>query len=102
MTCEELKAAFELSQKRCSDLENEIDKLKKSNEDQVLRIEHPEEQSLKRNKMLFGQKSEKSKFLCDGQMYPDGNVFNEAEKLSNLSAAEPSEGSITKKSKKTG
>ena len=65
-------------------------------------IEHLEEQILKRNKMLFGQKSEKSKFLCDGQMYLDGNVFNEAEEFSNLSAAEPTEDSITKKSKKTG
>ncbi len=65
-------------------------------------IEHLEEQILKRNKMLFGQKSEKSKFICNGQMYLDGNVFNEAEELSNLSAAEPTEDSITKKSKKTG
>lgn len=32
----------------------------------------------------------------------DGNVFNEAEELSNLSAADPTEDSITKKSKKTG
>ena len=32
----------------------------------------------------------------------DGNVFNEAEELSNLSAAEHTEDSITKKSKKTG
>ena len=32
----------------------------------------------------------------------EGNVFNEAEELSNLSAAEPTENSITKKSKKTG
>ena len=65
-------------------------------------IEHLEEQILKRNKMLFGQKSEKSKFICNGQMDLDGNVFNEAEELSNLSAAEPTEDSITKKSKKTG
>ena len=35
-------------------------------------------------------------------MYLDGNVFNEAEEFSNLSAAEPTENSITKKSKKTG
>ena len=35
-------------------------------------------------------------------MYLDGNVFNEAEEFSNLSAAEPTEDSITKKSKKTG
>ena len=39
--------------------------------------------------MLFGQKSEKSKFICNGQMDLEGNVFNEAEELSNLSAAEP-------------
>ena len=37
------------------------------------------------------QKSEKSKFICNGQMDLDGNVLNEAEELSNLSAAEPTE-----------
>ena len=87
---------------QCSELEKENDELKKSNEDQALHIEHLEEQILKRNKMLFGQKSEKSKFICNGQMDLDGNVFNEAEEFSNLSAAEPTEDSITKKSKKTG
>ena len=102
MTYEELKAAYEAAVQKCSELENEIDELKKSNEDKDLHIEHLEEQILKRNKMLFGQKSEKSKFLCDGQMDLDGNVFNEAEEFSNLSAAEPTEDSITKKSKKTG
>lgn len=102
MTYEELKAAYEVAVQKCSELEKENDELKKSNEDQVLHIEHLEEQILKRNKMLFGQKSEKSKFICNGQMDLDGNVFNEAEELSNLSAAEPTEDSITKKSKKTG
>ena len=102
MTYEELKAAYEAAVQKCSELEKENDELKKSNEDQALHIEHLEEQILKRNKMLFGQKSEKSKFICDGQMYLDGNVFNEAEEFSNLSAAEPTEDSITKKSKKTG
>ena len=102
MTYEELKAAYEAAVQKCSELEKENDELKKSNEDQALHIEHLEEQILKRNKMLFGQKSEKSKFICDGQMDLDGNVFNEAEELSNLSAAEPTEDSITKKSKKTG
>ena len=102
MTYEELKAAYEAAVQKCSELENEIDELKKSNEDEDLHIEHLEEQILKRNKMLFGQKSEKSKFICNGQMDLDGNVFNEAEELSNLSAAEPTEDSITKKSKKTG
>ena len=89
MTYEELKAAYEAAMQKCSELENEIDELKKSNEDKDLHIEHLEEQILKRNKMLFGQKSEKSKFICNGQMDLEGNVFNEAEELSNLSAAEP-------------
>ena len=102
MTYEELKAAYEAAVQKCSELEKENDELKKSNEDQALHIEHLEEQILKRNKMLFGQKSEKSKFICNGQMDLEGNVFNEAEELSNLSAAEPTEDSITKKSKKTG
>ena len=102
MTYEELKAAYEAAVQKCSELEKENDELKKSNEDKDLHIEHLEEQILKRNKMLFGQKSEKSKFICNGQMDLEGNVFNEAEELSNLSAAEPTEGSITKKSKKTG
>ena len=91
MTYEELKAAYEAAVQQCSELEKENDELKKSNEDQALHIEHLEEQILKRNKMLFGQKSEKSKFICNGQMDLDGNVFNEAEELSNLSAAEPTE-----------
>ena len=77
MTYEELKAAYEAAVQKCSELEKENDELKKSNEDQALHIEHLEEQILKRNKMLFGQKSEKSKFICDGQMNLDGNVFNE-------------------------
>lgn len=80
-------------------LKKENDELKKSNEDQALHIEHLEEQILKRNKMLFGQKSEKSKFICDGQMDLDSNVFNEAEELSNLSAAEPYRGFHHKKIK---
>lgn len=100
MTYEELKAAYEAAVQKCSELEIENDELKKSNEDQALHIEHLEEQILKRNKMLFGQKSEKSKFICNGQMNLDGNVFNEAEELSNLSAAEPTEDSITKNRRK--
>ena len=73
MTYEELKAAYEAAVQKCSELEKENDELKKSNEDQALHIEHLEEQILKRNKMLFGQKSEKSKFICNGQMDLDGN-----------------------------
>ena len=52
--------------------------------------------------MLFGQKSEKGKFICDGQMLLDGGVVNEAEAESNPAASEPTVESITKKSKKTG
>ena len=77
MTYEELKAAYEAAVQKCSELEKENDELKKSNEDKDLHIEHLEEQILKRNKMLFGQKSEKSKFICDGQMdlhYPCKNL----------------------------
>ena len=40
MTYEELKAAYEAAVQKCSELENEIDELKKSNEDQALHIEH--------------------------------------------------------------
>ena len=76
MTYEELKAAYKAAVQKCSELENEIDELKKSNADQALHIEHLEEQILKRNKMLFGQKSEKSKFICDRQMDLEGNVFS--------------------------
>ena len=57
---------------------------------------------LKRNKMLFGQKSEKGKFICDGQIALDGSMFNEAEAESNPVAAEPNVETITKQSKKTG
>ena len=55
---------------------------------------------LKRNKMLFGQKSEKAKFINDGQLAFEG-IFNEAE----AEAAEPAEPTIekvTRKSNKTG
>jgi hypothetical protein len=39
MTYEELKAAYEAAVQKCSELENEIDELKKSNEDKDLHIE---------------------------------------------------------------
>ena len=73
MTYEELKVAYEAAVQKCSELEKENDELKKSNEDQALHIEHLEEQILKRNKMLFGQKSEKSKFICNGQKHRGRN-----------------------------
>ena len=59
MTYEELKKAYEESQRRCSELEKENADLKQSNENKDLRIEHLTELVLKRNKMLFGQRSEK-------------------------------------------
>ena len=72
MTYEELKKAYEEATKKCSELESENSKLekendalKKTNEDKDLRIEHLTELVLKRNKMLFGQKSEKGKYICD-------------------------------------
>ena len=95
MTYDELKKAYEESQKRCSELEQQI-------EEKDLRIEHLTELVLKRNKMLFGQRSEKRKFVCDGQMTLDGGVFNEAEAESNPAAPEPTAETVTKKSKKTG
>ena len=80
---------------KCSELEKKI-------EEKDLRIEHLTELVLKRNKMLFGQKSEKGKYICDGQMLLDGGIINEAEAESNPAAPEPTAESVTKKSKKTG
>ena len=37
MTYEELKAAYEAAVQKCFELENEIDELKKSNEDMICR-----------------------------------------------------------------
>ena len=54
MTYEELKKAYENAMQKCSELEKKI-------EEKDLRIEHLTELVLKRNKMLFGQKSEKGK-----------------------------------------
>jgi len=102
VTYEELKNAYENAMQKCSELEKENADLKQSNENKDLRIEHLTELVLKRNKMLFGQKNEKGKFICDGQMLLDGGVVNEAEAESNPAASEPTVESITKKSKKTG
>ena len=75
MNYAELKKAYEESIKKCSELEKEI-------ENKDLRIEHLTELLIKRNKMLFGQKSEKGKYICDGQLSLDGMVLNEAEEQS--------------------
>ena len=101
MTYEELMKAYEEAAKKCSELEKENNELKKSNEDKDLRIEHLTELVLKRNKMLFGQKSEKGKYICDGQLSFEG-VFNEAEEQSDLSQPEPTEEKVTRTSQKTG
>ena len=102
MTYEELQKAYEAAMKKCSELEKENADLKQSNENKDLRIEHLTELVLKRNKMLFGQKSEKGKYICDGQMLLDGGIVNEAEAESNPAAPEPTVESVTKKSKKSG
>ena len=94
------KAYLEMSEK-CSVLEKENADLRKQNEDKDLRIEHLTELVLKRNKMLFGQKSEKSKYLCEGQLTLEG-TFNEAEEQANPNVPEPTVDSVEKKSKKTG
>lgn len=101
MTYEELKKAYDLVIQKCSALEKEVDELKKSNEDKDLRIEHLTELVVKRNKMLFGQKSEKSKFINDGQLAFEG-IFNEAEAESDNSASEPTTDTVVKKQGKTG
>ncbi|MCR5143354.1 MAG: hypothetical protein K6C68_12690, partial [Ruminococcus sp.] len=108
MTYDELKKAFEEATKKCSELESEkaelekkIEEKEKALEDKDLRIEHLTELVLKRNQMLFGQKSEKGKYLCDGQLSFEG-LFNEAEEQSNLALSEPNEEKITRKSAKTG
>ena len=95
MTYEELKKAYENAMQKCSELEKKI-------EEKDLRIEHLTELVLKRNKMLFGQKSEKGKYICDGQMLLDGGIINEAEAESNPAAPEPTVETVTKSSKKTG
>lgn len=108
MTYEELKKAYESAMQKCSELESqnaelesEKTELEKKIEEKDLRIEHLTELVLKRNKMLFGQKSEKAKFINDGQLAFEG-IFNEAEAESDKSAAEPTIEKVTRKSNKTG
>ena len=94
MTYKELMKAYVEATKKCSELEKQI-------EEKDLRIEHLTELVLKRNKMLFGQKSEKGKYLCDGQLSFEG-IFNEAEEQFNSSVPELTEEKVTRKSAKTG
>ena len=74
-------------------LKEEIAGLKKKNEKQAQRIDNLMEQLLKRNKALFGRKSEQEKYLTDGQMELP-NVLNEAEAESGGVYHEPTEETI--------
>ena len=95
MTYEELKKAYEAMAEKCSALEKKL-------EDKDTEIEHLTELLIKRNKMLFGTKSERSKYLdIDGQLTLDGDILiNEAENLSDLSLEEITEEEIQDKNKK--
>ena len=61
MSYEELLKAYETLTEKCSKLEKEI-------EDKNLKIEILTEHLAKKNKMIFGQKSEKNKYIADGQL----------------------------------
>lgn len=50
--------------------------------------------------MLFGQKSEKGKYICDGQLSLEGIVFNEAEEQSDFIIPEPTAETIVKSRRK--
>ena len=106
------KAAYEKAMAECTRLEKEIEEkdrtIEKQNkiiEEDKLTIEHLKEMLLKRNKMIFGRKSEKSKYLSpDEQPVFEGGI-NEAESESDLTMPEPERvktASKVRKSKKTG
>ena len=66
-------------------LKDENVALKKSNEKLTISLSNLNEQIIKRNKMLFGKKSEKTKHYYEGQL----SFFNEAELEYNKGAKEP-------------
>ncbi|MGN1135950.1 MAG: IS66 family transposase [Oscillospiraceae bacterium] len=110
MTYEELKKAYEEMSVKCSELEkkiedkeHEIEGKNREIEDKNLEIENLIEQLLKRNQMLFGKKSEKSKCLyIEGQTaFDDISPVNEAEEQSDENAAEPDAETITEEPKKS-
>ena len=82
-----------------------IEEQNKIIEEDKLTIEHLREMLFKRNKMLFGRKSEKNKYLSpDEQPVFEGGI-NEAESESDLTMPEPERvktASKVRKSKKTG
>ena len=71
MNYEQLKKAYEAALKKCSELEQKIEEKDKALEDKELRIEHLTKLVLKRNKMLFGQKSGKGKVICEAVSVSD-------------------------------
>ena len=78
-----MKAAYEKAMAECTRLEKEIEEkdrtIEKQNkiiEEDKLTIEHLKEMLLKRNKMIFGRKSEKSKYLS-----PDESIFRRMNSL---------------------
>ena len=95
MTYEELKKAYKEMSIKCSELEKKI-------EDKDLEIENLTEQLLKRNQMLFGRKSERSKYLnVDGQIaFDESFLVNEAEERSDENMAEPDAETVTEEPKK--
>lgn len=120
------KAAYEKAMAECTRLEKEIEEKDKTIEEKdktiaekdrtieeqnkiieedKLTIEHLREMLFKRNKMLFGRKSEKNKYLSpDEQPVFEGGI-NEAESESDLTMPEPERvktASKVRKSKKTG
>ena len=102
MTYEEMKKAYEAAMEKCSELEKVIEEKNKTIEDKDLRIEHLTELVIKRNKMLFGQKSEKGKYINPDQQVM-GGVFNEAEEQHDPEAPEPTAEQVTTtKAKRTG
>lgn len=97
MTYEELKKAYDEMSEKCSDLEKkiesknlEIEKNRIEIENNKLEIENLTEQLLKRNRMLFGKKAERSKYLnVDGQLaFDESFLVNEAEEQSDENADE--------------
>lgn len=82
---EELAAYVASLEAENNKLKSENTSLKKSNEKLQISLENLNEQIIKRNKMLFGKKTEKAKYYCEGQLC----FFNESELEYNKGAKEP-------------
>lgn len=110
MTYDELKKAYESMSEKCSELEKQLEtktiEIETKNielENKTLEIDNLTEQLLKRNQMLFGKKSERSKYIhIDGQTAVDETfLVNEAEEQSDETAEEPTAEIIDEKAKKS-